>query len=78
MVAGRFRRLCSVVEVERCLRCSAELEWRHGTWQCPGCRLKLGCCEGDAPCDNERVVDRGQSPGEPFEEASTATSSRSR
>ena len=31
---------------ERCLRCSAEMEWRHGTWQCPRCRFKLGCCEG--------------------------------
>ena len=32
---------------ERCLRCSATMEWRHGTWQCPRCRLKLGCCEGE-------------------------------
>src|SRR5579862_2368315 len=32
---------------ERCWRCSAEMEWRHGTWQCPRCRLKLGCCEGE-------------------------------
>jgi len=23
------------------------MEWRHGTWQCPRCRFKLGCCEGD-------------------------------
>lgn len=22
------------------------MAWRHGTWQCPQCRLKLGCCEG--------------------------------
>jgi hypothetical protein len=22
------------------------MEWRHGTWQCPRCRLKVGCCEG--------------------------------
>jgi len=35
--------------VERCLRCSAEMEWRHGTWECPHCRLKLGCCEGESP-----------------------------
>jgi hypothetical protein len=33
---------------ETCLRCGADMEWRHGTWQCPRCRLKLGCCEGDA------------------------------
>ena len=35
--------------VERCLRCSAAMEWRHGTWQCPRCRFKLGCCEGESP-----------------------------
>jgi len=23
------------------------MEWRHGTWQCPKCRFKLGCCEGE-------------------------------
>jgi hypothetical protein len=23
------------------------MEWRHGTWQCPRCRFKLGCCEGE-------------------------------
>ena len=34
---------------ERCLRCSAAMEWRHGTWQCPRCRFKLGCCEGESP-----------------------------
>jgi hypothetical protein len=32
---------------ERCLRCGASAEWRHGTWQCPLCRFKLGCCEGE-------------------------------
>jgi len=32
--------------VERCLRCSAAMEWRHQTWQCPMCRFKIGCCEG--------------------------------
>lgn len=31
---------------ERCLRCAAWMEWRHGTWQCPRCRFKIGCCEG--------------------------------
>jgi rubrerythrin len=35
-----------VAQVERCLRCSAPMEWRHQTWQCPVCRFKLGCCEG--------------------------------
>jgi len=35
--------------VEHCLRCSAAMEWRHGTWQCPRCRFKLGCCEGESP-----------------------------
>jgi hypothetical protein len=33
--------------VELCLRCGFRMEWRHGTWQCPRCRLKLGCCEGE-------------------------------
>jgi DNA-directed RNA polymerase subunit RPC12/RpoP len=32
--------------VEKCLRCGTPMEWRHGTWQCPRCKLKLGCCEG--------------------------------
>jgi len=29
------------------------MEWRHGTWQCPRCKFKLGCCEGDpqTPCE---------------------------
>jgi hypothetical protein len=25
------------------------MEWRHGTWQCPRCRFKIGCCEGESP-----------------------------
>ncbi|HET7045606.1 MAG TPA: hypothetical protein VFI37_12215 [Gaiellaceae bacterium] len=46
-----------MAEPEKCLRCGAEMEWRHGTWQCSRCRLKLGCCEGepqsgpDGACD---------------------------
>ena len=32
---------------ELCLRCGAVMEWRHQTWQCPRCGLKLGCCEGE-------------------------------
>jgi hypothetical protein len=31
---------------EPCLRCGAAMEWRHGTFQCPRCRFKIGCCEG--------------------------------
>jgi hypothetical protein len=31
---------------EPCLRCGAAMEWRHGTFQCPRCRFKVGCCEG--------------------------------
>jgi hypothetical protein len=23
------------------------MRWVHGTWQCPRCRFKLGCCEGE-------------------------------
>jgi hypothetical protein len=37
--------------VELCLRCGAEMEWRHGTWQCVKCHFKLGCCEGECPDD---------------------------
>jgi len=33
--------------VERCLRCAAAIEWRHQTWQCAKCGLKLGCCQGE-------------------------------
>jgi len=33
--------------VERCPRCGAKMEWRHQTWQCTRCRLKLGCCDGE-------------------------------
>ena len=32
--------------VEQWLRCGAAMEWRHGTFQCPRCRFKVGCCEG--------------------------------
>jgi hypothetical protein len=41
--------------VEPCLRCGASMEWRHGTWQCPRCRFKVGCCEGETgDCRAER------------------------
>ena len=32
--------------IESCPRCAAAMEWRHGTFQCPRCRFKVGCCEG--------------------------------
>jgi len=35
------------VIVEICMRCGAYMEWRHGTFQCPRCRFKVGCCEGE-------------------------------
>jgi len=37
----------------------------HGTWQCPRCKFKLGCCEGDpqTPCDVSS--DAGQRPLRP-------------
>ena len=43
-----------MTEAEKCWRCSATMEWRHGTWQCGRCRFKLGCCEGDpqTACDH--------------------------
>jgi len=41
------------MDAENCWRCGATMEWRHGTWQCGNCKLKLGCCEGEAQtnCD---------------------------
>jgi len=41
---------------ESCLRCGAPMEWRHQTWQCPRCRFKIGCCEGDAGCEVEADI----------------------
>jgi hypothetical protein len=32
---------------ESCWRCGAEMLWVQSTWQCPRCKWKLGCCEGD-------------------------------
>jgi hypothetical protein len=42
-----------MTETELCWRCPTPMEWRHGTWQCPRCHFKLGCCEGDpqTPCE---------------------------
>jgi hypothetical protein len=45
---GRMGRSGQVVQLERCLRCGAAMEWRHQTWR--RCRFKLGCCEGER-CD---------------------------
>ncbi len=41
------------MDAEACWRCATKMEWRHGTWQCPCCKLKLGCCEGEpqTACD---------------------------
>ena len=36
-----------MAEVETCWRCAAAMAWVHGTWQCPRCKFKLGCCEGE-------------------------------
>jgi hypothetical protein len=45
------------------------MEWRHGTWQCPRCRYKIGCCEGEtgecaveAPPRYESVVSPAAAP----------------
>ena len=46
---GTVKESEATVTVERCLRCSAPMEWRHQTWQCTRCRFKLGCCEGESP-----------------------------
>jgi len=53
-LGGVSERTTGAPPTERCLRCSAAMEWRHGTWQCPRCRFKLGCCEGESPDACER------------------------
>jgi hypothetical protein len=42
-----------MAEVEMCWRCPTPMAFVHGTWQCPRCKFKLGCCEGEAQtnCD---------------------------
>jgi hypothetical protein len=47
-----------VATSESCLRCGASMEWRHQTWQCPRCRFKLGCCEGELVDCRPQGVDR--------------------
>jgi uncharacterized Zn finger protein (UPF0148 family) len=51
-----------MTEVEMCWRCPTPMVWRHGTWQCPNCRFKLGCCEGDpqTACDVQEPVATGE------------------
>jgi hypothetical protein len=36
-----------MAESESCWRCGATMLWIQSTWQCPRCKWKLGCCEGD-------------------------------
>ncbi len=36
-----------VTEIELCWRCGAAMLWVQSTWQCPRCKWKLGCCEGE-------------------------------
>jgi hypothetical protein len=47
-----------MTEVEMCLRCPTPMAWVHGTWQCPRCKFKLGCCEGDpqTACDAQEPI----------------------
>jgi hypothetical protein len=41
-----------MTDQELCWRCPTTMVWVHGTWQCPRCKFKLGCCEGDPQtCD---------------------------
>ena len=53
-----------MTEQEMCWRCPTPMAWVHGTWQCPRCRFKLGCCEGDpqTPCDAQ-IQDAGSQDG---------------
>jgi len=36
-----------MADVEMGWRCPTPMTFVHGTWQCPRCKFKLGCCEGD-------------------------------
>jgi hypothetical protein len=38
---------------EACPRCFAPLEWHHSSWQCPVCKYKAGCCEGEPQSNDE-------------------------
>ena len=74
--AVRFRPYGCVV-IERCWRCNAEMEWRHGTWQCPRCRFKLGCCEGkpQTACDAPQSTKRSDAARDAIGSASCASRS---
>ena len=43
----------SVASIEMCPRCGAAMNWIQSTWQCPRCRFKLGCCEGEPQCETQ-------------------------
>jgi hypothetical protein len=65
--SGPLRSLAFVTGyVEKCLRCGAAMDWRHQTWQCPRCRFKLGCCEGQtgepSACAAEKISATGTDP----------------
>jgi len=53
-----------VTETELCWRCPTPMAWVHGTWVCPNCKFKLGCCEGepqtacDAPAADARLINQ--------------------
>jgi hypothetical protein len=44
-----------MAEVEMCWRCPTPMAFVHGSWRCPRCKFKIGCCEGDPQtnCDQE-------------------------
>jgi len=42
-----------MAEIEMCWRCPTPMAFVHGTWQCPRCKYKLGCCEGEAQTNCE-------------------------
>jgi hypothetical protein len=52
-----------VSEVELCWRCPTPMAYVHGTWQCPNCKFKLGCCEGDPQTNCDAEVLGGAVPG---------------
>ena len=47
-----------MAETELCWRCRTPMAFVHGTWQCPNCKLKLGCCEGEpqTACDAQEPL----------------------
>ncbi len=57
-----------MTDPELCWRCPTPMAWVHGTWQCPRCKFKLGCCEGDP----QTACDMSREPGQPELSPSTA------